>query len=256
MSHKILIKNILSINNFFTICKKVRTRVFDKKSSVSETELLSWFEKNQTDMEVYCKSINEKLWMESVEECGRIKEKSKNILSQIPFNLGGGGAYPLLYFFVRHRRPKVVVETGVAAGFSSYAVLNALDKNEHGNLYSSDFPYFRIPSPEKYVGILVPEHLRHRWFLYIKGDEANFPLIMRGINHIDILHYDSDKSYSGRSYALSKLINLIDNNTLIIFDDIQDNSHFFDLVSKVDKKNWKVFKFENKWLGVICNWKN
>jgi len=65
--------------------------------------------------------------------------------------------------------------------------------------------------------------------------------------------YDSDKSYSGRSYALSQFRNLIDNNTLIIFDDIQDNSHFFDLVNKVDKQHWKVFKFENKWLGVISN---
>ena len=34
----------------------------------------------------------------------------------------------LLYFFVRYFKPKVVLETGVAAGFSSLSILKALKK--------------------------------------------------------------------------------------------------------------------------------
>ena len=83
-------------------------------------------------------------------------------LEPLDLDMGGGGHYHLLYFLIRHTLAKNVVETGVAAGWSSQAILLALKENkENGQLYSSDFPYFRYKNPEELVGYIVDEELKN-----------------------------------------------------------------------------------------------
>jgi predicted O-methyltransferase YrrM len=53
----------------------------------------------------------------------------------------GEGACTLLYAICRILLPRIVVETGVASGFSSASMLQALEDNEVGELYSIDFHY-------------------------------------------------------------------------------------------------------------------
>ena len=60
---------------------------------------------------------------------------------------GGNYAVEILYFIARISKPKNILETGVAAGYSSYTFLKAIKKNKVGTLYSSDFPYFRLKNP-------------------------------------------------------------------------------------------------------------
>jgi predicted O-methyltransferase YrrM len=145
-----------------------------------------------------------------------------------------------------------VVETGVAAGFSSKAILSAMAENASGELYSSDFPYCRLEEPEKYIGILVDSDLKDRWNLHIKGDRANLPTIASRLQpgSVDILHYDSDKSYSGREFALETLQPYLSTGAICIFDDIQNNWHFRDIVAQ-RPRDWRVFEFGSKYLGVI-----
>ena len=125
----------------------------------------------------------------------------------------------------------------------------ALEKNQFGNLYSSDFPYFRIKNPEKYIGILVPEHLKKRWLLFIEGDKKNLVKIKNQINKIDLFHYDSDKSYIGRKETFETLSDKLEYSWTVI-DDIQDNSFFFDLSNEI-KNSYYIIKYKNKWIGVI-----
>ena len=49
---------------------------------------------------------------------------------------------------------------------------------------------------------------------------------------INLIHYDSDKTYYARNKALKILSPKLNSGTIIIFDDIQDNLHFKDLVEK------------------------
>ena len=74
-------------------------------------------------------------------------------------DLGGGGAYNIIYFLTRLIKPKIIFETGVGAGYSTYAFLTAIKENNLGTLYSSDFPYFRLNKPERYIGFLVTDDL-------------------------------------------------------------------------------------------------
>ena len=101
------------------------------------------------------KKIDHKLFIETKNESLKLNVYANTRLKNIKVKLGGGANDILLYFFVRYYKPKVILETGVAAGFSSLAILKALKKNKYGKLYSSDFPYFRIKNPENYIGILV-----------------------------------------------------------------------------------------------------
>ena len=125
-------------------------------------------------------------------------------------------------------------------------------KNGKGFLYSSDFPYFRLENPEKYIGYLAKnDNNENNWFLDIRGDDVALPEIVKRLdNNIDLFHYDSDKSYSGRVNALKILNSKINSNTIIIFDDIQNNLHFKDYVEK-NKKKFRVFEFEGKFLGIV-----
>ena len=45
------------------------------------------------------------------------------------------------------------------------------------------------------------------WFLDIRGDDIAVPEIFKriGDNNIDLFHYDSDKSYSGRDKVFKNL---------------------------------------------------
>lgn len=63
----------------------------------------------------------------------------------IPQSLGA-----LVYAIVRVLKPEIVVETGVASGLSSAYILQALEENRKGKLYSIDLPAREGSYPERY----------------------------------------------------------------------------------------------------------
>ena len=147
-----IIRNVLKKGFFLLMVKKLLKRL-EKNNSILATK---WAEsKVKLTTTEFCQNIDKKQYVETVSEVARIKEDAKTKLSYLKFPLGGGGNYFLLYFLVRKFCPKITIETGVAAGWSSLSILRALHKNKVGKLYSSDFPYFRIKNPEKLIGILV-----------------------------------------------------------------------------------------------------
>lgn len=141
-----------------------------------------------------------------------------------------------------------VVETEVAFGFSSRAFLRALTDNGAGRLLSSDFPYFRQSEPERLIGVLVEPELRDRWTLLVAGDRVNLPIIAGAADRIDLFHYDSDKSYSGRAFALHALQASLAEGALVIFDDVQDNLHFRDWMQATGADH-QIFEYGGKWIG-------
>ncbi len=87
------------------------------------------------------------------------------------------------------------MKPGVAAGWSSCAILEALEVNgSDGRLFSSDFPYIRQRDSAAEIGTLVPAKFRERWRLAVDGDRVNLPRFLDEIKTIDLFHYDSDKS--------------------------------------------------------------
>ena len=248
-----IIKFSLSYKRLVVILKKFFLRFFDKKNSITESDLNIWLKKNEDSISNFCSTLDKNLWSETRKEIEAILKISTENLKNIPYDLGGAAAIDLLYFLTRHSNPKVVVETGVAAGFSSFSILKALKTNNNsGHLYSSDFPYFRLPNPTKYIGVVVPDEFQKEWKLYLDGDQKNLNKILNLVRSIDLFHYDSDKSYNGRKFALELVMTKTHKDSWVVMDDISDNSFFYDFVnSNSFNKRYKIFTIKNKWVGLI-----
>jgi predicted O-methyltransferase YrrM len=242
--------NSLKRRNMPVMVNKVITRLKEHSAANDAPQAVSWAKENAQSLEDYINHLDPALWQETKTECDILTEKARAKLDALGMDLGGGGHYYLLYFLTRYFKPKTIVETGVAAGWSSQSLLTALHKNGGGALFSSDFPYFRYKNPEKYVGYLVDEEFKQNWMLFIDGDENNLPRIAQQLkNPVDLFHYDSDKSREGRNYAFNILQPKLADDAVVVFDDIQDNFHFKDFVTR---KKWpfKVFEFEEKYIGL------
>jgi predicted O-methyltransferase YrrM len=223
-------------------------RYVDKR----ERGAAQWAKAQATDHAELCRTLDAALWAETVEYVRRFRREADEKLARIP-TLGGAGNYHVLYFMTRWLGPKRVLETGVAAGFSTHAILTALEKNGSGHLWSSDFPYFRLDNPEKYVGVLVAENLRPRWTLSLEGDTVSVPRFLEEMGGVDLFHYDSDKTYAGRTETILRVLPRLAADALAIVDDIQDNDHFRDLMKATPALRSRVFGFEGKFCGLFEN---
>ena len=238
-------RNSVKRRNFAVMAGKVKTRLKERAAQ----DVSDWYAQHAEPHEKFLENLDADLWRETQDACHALTQDAKSKLKTIEYDLGGGGNYELLYFLTRYMKAGTVVETGVAAGWSSQAILTALDKNGQGTLYSSDFPYFRMKNPERYIGFVVANDLKENWTLYIEGDQYSLPKICAQTDGIDIFHYDSDKSYEGRARAFMEVSPKLSDGAAVIFDDIQDNAHFKDFVEE-RAVPFKIFGFGGKYLGL------
>lgn len=234
------------------LAHKVKMRVLNQSvDSGAEAQSLAWCEQQVEDYALLARRLDPVLWAQSEKFADDTKHFAEQKFASLGIDLGqGGGNYALLYFVTRRLPAETVVETGVAAGFSSQAVLEALKANGGGKLYSSDFPLFRHEDPERWIGILVDDELKKNWELHITGDRKSLPEILKKAKKVDLFHFDSDKTVSGREFALSSVEPNLSPNSIVVMDDIQNNLQFRDYVAKRGL-NFKVFCFEGKYQGVI-----
>ena len=238
--------------NSQVLLKKVFARVLE----IGHNESISaekWARDNAIPLKPWLETISSSLWGETLVATGLIRENCNSIISNLfskGINMGGGGSIELLYFWTRKICPSLILETGVAAGWSSYAFLLALKENRSGKLLSSDLPLFRIKNSESFIGILVPKELRGpHWQLEIRGDDFNIPKLLSQENKLQLIHYDSDKRKSGRKKFLARIERYLDRDCILIMDDIQNDLAFKEYV---ESKNlvFTVIKSERKYVGI------
>lgn len=146
--------------------------------------------------------------------------------------MGGPGDLSLLHAVTAMARPGIVIETGVAYGWSSLAILSGLEKADSGRLISIDMPYPKMGN-EAFVGIAVPDRLRANWTLVREPDRNGLKKALRlAGGPVDLVHYDSDKSYYGRSFAFPLIWAALRPGGIFISDDIQDNMAFAEFVEQ------------------------
>ena len=163
--------------------------------------------------------------------------------------MGGPADLDLLYAAVVLTRPQSVVETGVAYGWSSLVILAAMELNSAGKLVSVDMPYVKRDN-DPWVGVVVPNSLRHRWKLFREPDRNGLEKAIATCGGaIDLCHYDSDKSYAGRRYAYPRLWHALRPGGVFISDDIQDNFGFRDFCHSHGLQ-FQVTKSAGKFIGV------
>jgi predicted O-methyltransferase YrrM len=209
-----------------SIADKALSRLSHARHRSERSQLEALYEATALDPGEFMASIDADLAGEAEAAAAEISARAATVLPPLGINPLIRGDHRLLYFLVRRLRPETVVETGVAVGFTSAAILAAMDANGAGTLWSSDLPYVRYRDPEQLVGVLVPADRRQRWHLLLDGDRSSLRRIAAEAGPIDLLHYDSDKSWRGRERALRTLGPSLGPDAVVLFDDVNDNGHF------------------------------
>lgn len=164
-------------------------------------------------------------------------------------DFGGPGDLDLLYNICREKNIVNAIETGVAYGWSSSAILNGISEG-NGTLVSVDMP---MPKQSDYhmIGVAVQDIHQDRWKLIRKPDKYGLLEAIKLTNGpIDLIHYDSDKSYYGRKWASPIIMKHLALKGYFISDDIEDNMFFKEFVEKNNLQYW-VTKVDNKFIGII-----
>lgn len=179
---------------------------------------------------------------------GLLKE-GEALAGQSNITMGGPGDINLLHAAAVLSGATKVIETGVAYGWSSLALLAALQGRENAKLVSVDMPYPKRNN-EAFVGIVVPEHLRKPWHIIREPDRYGLKKAIDLIGgKIDLCHYDSDKSWWGRQYSYPLLWDALVPGGVFISDDIQDNMAFAQFVEE-RKIKFSVTRFDGKYVGI------
>ena len=207
----------------------------------------AWASSVAQDSPVRCelRATHPEVWVEAEVRVGKSRERS------------GSGNAELLYeltqqFADRRRTPEAfgtVVETGVALGWSSLAILLALEGSE-GRLWSTDLPYPYVPGAADRVGLAVPSWLRDRWILRRGSDCEILPQILVECGPVDLAHYDSDKSYSGALWAYDQLWSALRIGGMLIADDVSDHMAFHDFAVRVGRRP-KIVRDAAKFQGLL-----
>jgi predicted O-methyltransferase YrrM len=203
----------------------------------------AWAAERAESIDEFAAGLAPELWVEATQWTEEFRTRVRARRDAGEFGsvpMGGPGDFRLIYFLARHLGPTVVLETGVAAGFTSQALLAALERNGRGTLFSSDLPYMGSDEAREEVGRVVEPRLRDGWHLALGGDRANLAEFLPRIDRIDLVHYDSDKSVAGRRWALDAIAPKLAPNAVIVMDDIADNTFFRDWVTR-DRLDHRVF---------------
>jgi predicted O-methyltransferase YrrM len=142
------------------------------------------------------------------------------------FNDGEPEIVRAIWCLTRHLRPTNVVETGVARGVTSRFILEALERNGAGHLWSIDQPPPLDPELNKEVGAAVDDHCRHRWS-YIHGtSRRHLPALLASLEHIELFVHDSIHTEYNTRFELDQAWAVLRPGGAVVADDIDLNWAF------------------------------
>jgi predicted O-methyltransferase YrrM len=214
-------------------------------------EATRWCRDVQTDFATIAAALGVPEELESVAALNpRAWVQAQRTAERCTVPMGGPGHLDVIYHLARHLQPKTVVETGVAFGWSSLAILLALERSGSGRLLSVDMPY-RTYQNDAWVGCVVPQHLRGRWKLLRQPDRDALPRVVKVVPTIDLAHYDSDKTYEGRMFAYSLLYRHLSKGGVLMSDDIDDNCAFRDFAREEGLQPFVIRRPDDRFAGIL-----
>lgn len=183
------------------------------------------------------------------QQFGELYRQALDRTERCPVSMGGAADLTLLFGCAELLGASRVLETGVAYGWSTLALLASLHRRPRAVLHSVDMPYVKRDG-EAYVGVAVPHELRKQWVLHRVADREGIPRALRHLGVLDMCHYDSDKSYGGRGWAYPLLWAALRSGGLLISDDVGDNLAFREFADAVSQTPLVVGR-DDKYVGVL-----
>jgi predicted O-methyltransferase YrrM len=123
----------------------------------------------------------------------------------------------------RHLRPHRIVETGVARGLTTRVLLEALERNGRGGLWSIDLPPLLARELAKDTGAAVPEHLHERWTLLRGSSRRLLPGLLASLGQIDLFVHDSMHTARNLRFELEHVWPALEPGGAMLIDDVERN---------------------------------
>tara|TARA_Y100000590_G_scaffold465489_1_gene637940 strand:+ start:6514 stop:7284 length:771 start_codon:yes stop_codon:yes gene_type:complete len=237
---------------YFTMLSLIIRKLLPNKDTfIEKQKSYKWCKKNCITLEEMFRKYNlEKKYLKNNKIfTDQHTKKINNLISKSKSNFGGQAYINLLYIICEVTNVEHAIETGVAYGWSSAAILKSIVKRS-GILISVDMPMIK---QEDYhlIGVAVENKWKDNWSLIREPDKYGLFKALKKINYsYDLAHYDSDKSYYGRKWAYPILYKYLEKNGFLISDDIEDNMCFCEFVTK-NKLKFSILRCQNKFVGVI-----
>ena len=180
------------------------------------------------------------LWDQALDEIekGELIAPVKNT-SNIPVGNSLGNTFgKWMYCCIRVFKPSTMIETGVAHGSSSWIILNAMHKNQQGQLISIDLPNNDTNSAYNFgnttppTGWRVPDALRERWSLRLRDARTLLPEALMEFGQLDFFFHDSDHSYAHMKFEFETILPFLTKTGLLLSDDVHKNSAFKEIVAQ------------------------
>jgi hypothetical protein len=176
--------------------------------------------------------------------------KQSDIISFLTRNqLFTFGYQCFLYVACRLLNPSIVIETGVGAGLSTTFILQALEDNRKGELYSIELPKAKYTTEKgKEVnashcipkgletGWLVLKELKGRWELIMGRSEDELPVLMKKLEHVDIFFHDSEHTYENMLREYRIVYPYMDKGDMLASDDVMWNDAFEDFSRSINHR--------------------
>jgi len=157
-----------------------------------------------------------------------IEARWKSFFLDGPFQMAHNGDISLgrlCYCTTRAICPETVVETGVCYGVTSSFILQALQCNAKGHLYSIDLPPLHH-SADGVVGRLIPESLRNRWTLHRGSSRRLLGPLLKSLDSIGLFVHDSLHTYRNMKMEMNLAWSAMCPGGVLIADDVQGNRAF------------------------------
>ncbi len=95
-----------------------------------------------------------------------------------------------------------------------------------------------------YAGYLIPENLKDRWTLYRGTSKRVLPKLLSQLGKVDMFVHDSLHTYWNIRRELELISPYLSRPSIVIADDIQDNSAFLEWVKREQPTHWAAFREE------------
>jgi len=164
------------------------------------------------------------LWMRVT---ARLRERGFRVgpESYFGWNDGDRALTRAIWCVVRHLMPARVVETGVGHGITTRFVLEAMQLNGRGHLWSIDLPPID-PAVASHVGVAVEGSCSERWSLLRGTSREHLPRLLREIGAIDLFIHDSMHTDRNVWFEVRTSQRALRPGAFMVVDDIDTNSAF------------------------------
>jgi predicted O-methyltransferase YrrM len=117
-----------------------------------------------------------------------------------------------------------VLETGVARGLTTRAILEALERNGTGHLWSVDLPPLLEHDLSDETGAAVPARLYDRWTLVRGSSRRVLPELIADLGQIDLFVHDSMHTTRNLRFELERIWPALRSGGAALIDDVEKNA--------------------------------